>query len=526
MIDLEDPFLQTRLNPLFLQTLKGFFSAIAASRNTDPALKEKAERNLALFIFRRLLQPFYLTHLPEKKAKIFFLTVVHTDGMGDYFAMLKCAKAVKEKLPLLDIQVAYTHLLDVPKICPSEFLLTCDSIHDFYETSDRPILEPVLGGLKKLPFEERVDALKKELEETESIYKETTLQALEDLMSDYRKEIAHLESFNQEKNRALALYKEMQKSQLLVHISLAINTFDNPLLASKSLYFAEAGNFSGIANALERNMFSMGLHPFEEGLLLKKTYNEPSPEKQKGLYVGYLTRTPQQRALFIYLVCLLEEAHVCSVEIWLPELSEEELNREWLSQRGFAKGVWIKKGGSSITLFEKGEGSGKILRLVEALPLPSKEFERAVAMSEDLLGCTGDGSLADALVAGKIPFYELRPHKQQTWDELQKLAKALKLKAVCSYLKLVAEYDKAPIEKRAVSLSLALQAPLFKKEWQTLLAFIHRYYNLESSLLAHIQRYLLHIERPSLKDFEKDLFEQFLSGKLPFHQKGMSPISF
>ena len=62
----------------------------------------------------------------------------------------------------------------------------------------------------------------------------------------------------------------MKESLILIHIALALNTFDNPALASKSIYFAETGNFQGIANYLQRNWFSMGLEPFEEGIFLKK----------------------------------------------------------------------------------------------------------------------------------------------------------------------------------------------------------------------------------------------------------------
>lgn len=68
----------------------------------------------------------------------------------------------------------------------------------------------------------------------------------------------------------------MKESLALIHIALALNTFDQPALAAKSIYFAESGNFQGIANYLQRNWFSMGLDPFEEGIFFK-----PEPKFSK-----------------------------------------------------------------------------------------------------------------------------------------------------------------------------------------------------------------------------------------------------
>jgi hypothetical protein len=504
----DDLYLKKHLNPLFLQRIGEFFSLLSQAKD-DPHLIEKTEKNLTRFLFRRLILPSYLARKPSKPAKCFFLTVVHPDGVGDYFATLKAAKLVKEKIPQLEIELAYTHLLGVPQIDPKEYLLTPSAIHGFHETPDNPILEPVLSGTE-LPFEQRLSQLGHETKELEAILGEKggeTIKPLTSLISDYKKESLQIQALSEEKKHALLLYEAMKKSALIIHISLAINTFDNHLLASKSFYFAEAGNFQGIANYLQRNFFSLGLDPFEEGLFLN-TRPSKLPPKKESVYVAYLTRTPAQRLLFIYLVCLLEQQKNNRIEIVFPRLSYEELshlNLDWMKKRGVSQ---VIRGNETVA--ESGN-EGKPLILLEALPLPPQEFEQAIAESENLMGCTGDGSFADCLSFGKIPFFELRPHKRKTWESLAYIAEHLEAHTAKEYIFKLANFEKEAPESLAEKLYEAFTAKGFEKEWEAIRGFIYKYCDFAKALLSHVQRHLLHSENPALKAFEEELFEGYFN---------------
>ena len=338
----------------------------------------------------------------------------------------------------------------------------------------------------------------------------------------------------------------MKDGLAIVQIALAFNTFENPLLASKTLFFAEAGNFEGIANYLQLNWFSMGLHPFEEGVFLKKNstplkgwkdhrlslllWNSENPsakelkdyEQARHLHLAYLTKISLQQIIYVYLIVLQHKKDTKAIDIIFPKLDLQEIKQldfEWMYQYGISQVTLVDfdTNDEERILWEK-KSSLKKLRLIHEFPLPSSDFVKILSLSSDIVGCTGDMSLSECLIWKKIPFYEQRKHKLENWKAFQNIAKFLKLKSVDAYFEAFANFEEDNPQKTAQMLHKILQEEAFYGEWSQLSEFVQKYYSLEDSLVSHINRHLHMIGNPKLRKEEEELASKYLADKISAHE--------
>lgn len=525
---LEDSFLIQKLNPLFLETLRGYWFTLKNAQVSEEERIQIREAfyNLVRFTFRHLFQPLYLKYPPQVKGKVFLLSSVHSDGIGDYIALLKCAQLLKEQHPEIDVQVVYTHKQKLPPLDATFPLIKKENSHAFLET-DAPfsmILGNVLEGKKEFLFLQELEKLQQEkqniLNEYETLKVDHPQAALplKDLAEEMERPIKQVQYFIRKKIEADRLYEMMKESLVLVHIALALNTFDNPDLAGKSIYFAESGNFQGIANYLQRHWFSMGLEAFEEGIFLKKQkeakdwievrlskflwqVEQPSFEQIKdyqltnNLQVGYLPHVSELRPIFIEMMCrryIQDDRHL---DILLPQQENLEIQRfdiEWMTRYGISKIVVVELNHTFTEhiLSEIVLPTEKQLRLFQVLPVPASDFVKLINLSGDIVGCTGDGSLSDCIIAGKIPFYEVRPHKLRTLDSFKHLARILTLPDILDYFEQLELFSAWPAESFVEKFASILNQGSFKIQWKELTEFIRRYYCFEDSFLSHINRHL------------------------------------
>jgi hypothetical protein len=464
----QDPFLQSRLNPLFLETVQSFWDKLDQAKGEDQEQVKTAKLNLLRFVLRRLFQPIYLENPPEVKGTVYFLAVVHPDGIGDYFSLLKSARSFKANHPEIDVHIGYTHQVELPPIDPRDYLLAPDHIHPFFCVSPGEALSQMDEGLKK----------------------------------------------------ALAI----------VHIALSMNTFDDPVLGPKSFYFAETTNFQGIGNYLQRNWYSMGLQPFEEGIFLKRTFDPAAPWKDKRLeklfeqgratYLAYLGKIPEQLLLFIYLVILQQKEDPRDIDLIIPKMIFENnlmMDTDWVESLGIRTIKLLNLDKSrEYVMFETEAASQKTLRLIPALPLQQSDFEKVTALSEDLVGCTGDGSLSDCLIVDKIPFYELRSHKLETWVTFGFYVSHFQWQEVIDYLDTLAAYKETPLIETAKKLHEILNRPQFKVQWKALLTFLKQYGSFEDALNGHLNRHLHLLANLCIKETEDNLAQAVFNGTLSF----------
>lgn len=539
---LNESFLEKNLNPYFLAEVKNYWHLINQSSEKEEE-KKKAQSQLLLFTLRKLFQRLYLDFLPSIKGSVYFFTCVSSDGSGDYFALLRSARAVKKQYPGLNIQAVCVHEIDLPEWPEKEI-----PFHSFRQTpnSASRILGKILEG-KELPlhFEEELKQLiiekAKAQDDYEIISKKHAYSAsiIKEQLEEIEAKIQELSHLVPMQKRAEALYKDLQSCLAIVHISLALNTFENPDLASKSFYFAEAGNFQGIANCLRYNWFSLGLMPFEEGLFLKPldtiredpwkseglaTYlwrsAEPTKEQLYGhrLFLGYLTKTPKLVETFIYLACLQSQASTSTVDIVLPKsfFDKISLNAEELNALGVSKIISFK--GDFETQLIINPKNKMSLRLLYVLPLPQEDFNRLILLSESLMGCTGDLSLSDCLINKKTPFYEVRPHKIEVVQGFIKLANFLNLGQLSHFFLSLSLYEDISAIQLAKDLLKIIEEPNFKDEWEIFIEFLDQNFTYESALLSELNRHFIFTRQPDTQKKEAELVSRFTSNEISGEQ--------
>lgn len=544
----EDPFILSKLNPLFLENLKNYWNTLKNATVSEEARSQinEAFYNLIRFTFRRLFQPLYLKHSLKLKGTLFLLSAVHSDGIGDYIATLKCAQLLKEHHPEIDAQVVYTHKQKLPAPDFTFSLLKKENINAFHETTDpsSQILGHVLEGKTEFSFLHELEKMQQEkqniLLEYEALKNDhpQAAAAIKDLADEMDKPIKQLQYFSRKKIEAEHLYERMKESLALIHIALALNTFDNPALASKSLYFAESGNFQGIANYLQRNWFSMGLDPFEEGIFLQKQkttsqwidvklprflWGAEQPDnnqierysQQYSLHLGYLPRISEQRSIFIEMICRRHIQDKRHIDILLPKPENKtatpSFDRNWLVAYGISKVIEVESENEfkERPIIEIDLPSEKYLRLIYALPVPPSDFINLIDLSGEIIGCTGDGSLSDCIIAGKIPFYEVRRHKLRTLEAFKRLARVLTLPDVLEYFEQLILFADWPAQSFMEKFESLLSDGSFRLQWKTLVDFIKRYYCFEDSFISHVNRQLFVDLSWEIKEKEERLIQAY-----------------
>ncbi|MBS4170989.1 hypothetical protein [Neochlamydia sp. AcF95] len=548
----EDPFLIQKLNPLLIESLHSYWIALKEAKvSAEEKLQvEDALYNLVGFAFLHLFQPLYHQHPPKISGSVFLLSAVHSDGIGDYITLFKCAKILKEHHPALEVYLAYTHKQSLPSIDPYLYHIKKENIYAFKETEEAcsVILEPILEGKKSFLCEAQLDQLLLEhdrlLAEYEAL-QETHPQialAIQELSNEVDRSIQSHYYYQQKKVEAEKLYLLMKKSLAIVHIALALNTFDNPELASKSLYFAEAGNFQGIANYLQRHWFSIGLNAFEEGVFLNNHHttshwsctalcqylwqvDQPLAEhlenylKDYAIEVAYLPHSSAHQEVFIEMMCRFHLHDSRHLTIILPQHKKEQLlhfSDSWMLAYGFSKILVVDfvPSARETVLNQINLAKRKILRLVYVLPLPASDFTKLINLSGEIIGCTGDGSLSDCIQSGKIPFYEVRRHKTGTLEAFIQLAQKLMLPEVLKYCELLKQFADWPVPSFLEKFEAILQDSSFRKQWKTLVEFIKHYYCLEDSYLALINRFLWMSLSKEVKEKEKSLINSYFEGTI------------
>lgn len=478
----QDPFLQTKCNPLFAAAFSEYWTFLT-SANIGPGEEYQAEmarNNLLQFAFRHIFKKLYHQHPPEIEGSTYLMACISADGLGDYFTLLKAARLLKKQHPHLDVHAIYTHLLPLPHVNPQAYHLQPENIVAFKQTSDPSsyILEAVLEKRDIKETKQNDDAIR----------------------------------------HAQAIYKNLKDSLAIVHIALAMNTFDNPDFARKSFYFAEAGNFQGIANFLQKNWFSIGVHAFEEGIFLKpntlsnhwespnlEKYNPTQYRNSRHLHLGYLPKVPQQQMEFIYFLCLLHQHDHKDIEIYIPKsFLINNLNHAKLAHLGISTILTYDFETEQKHPIRNATGN-KTLRLIITMPIPQADFTKLIHLSDEVVGCTGDLSLSECLAAGKIPFYEIRTHKKNQLEALRQTAGFLELTHIADYF--ASFYD-------AEKLFEIHSRPKFLEEWDSFMRFIKKHYSLEDSFLGHLNRHFWMIKSPRLAEIEQQIINDFASGSI------------
>jgi hypothetical protein len=164
----------------------------------------------------------------------------------------------------------------------------------------------------------------------------------------------------------------------------------------------------------------MGLNPLEFGIFIKQI-PKSEPTSKNRFNLAY-TRT--QEGLYLYLYSLLKALEVDTRDIDLAFFDMKHMieNVPLL----FSAPCWGLK---AVHLFYKSffteiplAPEGKILRLYHKELLAHTDFLKLVSQTEDLFGCTGDGSISEAISAGCMYLIDPLHHQVPFVKDLLTLA--------------------------------------------------------------------------------------------------------
>lgn len=126
--------------------------------------------------------------------------------------------------------------------------------------------------------------------------------------------------------------------------------------------------------------------------------------------------------------------------------------------------------------------SGKMLRFINPFPLGHDDMLRAIKMSHEPVGITGNNTFSESL--DKLPFYNNRACLQNFWSQLIQLAKNATPQNIIliDYLEQLS-YQKDKSKKILID---PQDLPPLKKQWGELIEIIRRDWNVNDSYLGEI----------------------------------------
>ncbi len=147
--------------------------------------------------------------------------------------------------------------------------------------------------------------------------------------------------------------------------------------------------------------------------------------------------------------------------------------------------------------------NGKTLRIFVTKHIDHNDFLKFMDLTDTLIGCTGDGSLFEAISAEKPFYYDTLSHKKSALTYLTSLATG----AAAAFL------NGNFLEKGAL-----LQKSQIKQDFQKLGRLIKEHYSVNALIPWIVKRALLHKKSPEIRAFENKQMELFINGSISVYK--------
>ncbi len=240
----------------------------------------------------------------------------------------------------------------------------------------------------------------------------------------------------------------------------------------------------------------MGFHFLEKGVLIKEVPETSSLDSivtqeitdwmQEGasFNMSYTSSKKGNQEFLIKLLELLEDdkRDVDLLMLSFPEFDPKTLNLEKIViyHKGYQSKIKINK-------------RGKILRVYVADHIPHCDFVKFMSLTDTLIGCTGDGSLFEAISTGKPFFYDALEHKRSALRYLCFLAKG---------------------SAKAFLEGMSYNREALKQDFLALSFLIKERYSINELIPLIVKRAIIHQRYPSLRAIEKEKMNRFADGTL------------
>ncbi|OGN71715.1 MAG: hypothetical protein A3G30_03970 [Chlamydiae bacterium RIFCSPLOWO2_12_FULL_49_12] len=217
-------------------------------------------------------------------------------------------------------------------------------------------------------------------------------------------------------------------------------------LMKKVILMEEYDDMSPLGKSMGVGLYSHGiaLSPFTgergfeylENKGLKRFLLDGAKKNSHHFCYGYLPKQEKEKtderhmlAFITATLALFEESGKEWIDLVGPFDSEEiQINSyllEFLKTKDVQELQCINKDPQRpgwITTSIPFEKEGRKIRLINPFPISHHDARLLTALSENVVGCTGDMSLSEALSEGLLPFYQIRSHKESFFRSLHDLA--------------------------------------------------------------------------------------------------------
>ena len=281
---------------------------------------------------------------------------------------------------------------------------------------------------------------------------------------------------------------------------------------------------------------SMGLHPFEVGILLREEEAKPIPSRllkarypYDAMALAYLKTKKGARA-YLFLIAALQAQFALSTAIMMPTFAclQESLEcpqflRELAS---VAKGkiIFSYFDGKRI---EWGEGTIAI-QIIEIGPCTEEELFALAAASTMPIGCRGDQSFTEAVSLKKSFYYDPPAHAGNFLIDLERFARFHTSSTPLSIWlegssRVLFDEDPCEIGKRLAGLYPDLLS--LNRDFMALADKIERFANGNQYLRGRLKRIFLHEKHTSLQQAEQELY-RVLSNTVKRSQIDLDALKF
>ncbi len=336
----------------------------------------------------KALQKAYSHANINTNVKFVIFTWVMDDGWGDLYAQLETARIVKKSHPLLHIDlVSLVHKDRKKPLSISEF-----QINWLHYSADFLWDEPSIEVLEILSQASAIIQIPTSF---------PTSTALPEWFAD-----------------ALS-----DKCELIGEYGLIDRAWYHPKKArAMGLHFLEKGIFI-------KDMPPSDFRRLENKTILRILFGKDSPSDEeiadyKSTHRFNLNYTKSTRGYYLYLYTLLQSLieDEKTIDICFTDMNIliDVFEKDSFFPQFNIKNVLIyhRESIAEMTIFN----AGKTLRLIHIEDLCHDDFLVLVSSTDDLVGCTGDGSISEAISADKVFFYDPPYHKRSFLKDLIALA--------------------------------------------------------------------------------------------------------
>ncbi len=347
--------------------------------------------------------------------------------------------------------------------------------------------------------------------------------------------------------------KKLKQAALILEIPTAFPGTLNLKKSYPRTSFERLGEHGFIESAPFHPAVSrcMGLHFLEKGIFIKEKISSSFDQLKDARLSSYLgknrfnfayTKTARGTSLYVMTLLYAKQEDPKDLDICLFHFPYRiDFSRKNLGVfKGVKEFILLKKNEVQTLKIHK---TGKRVRLIFCEQLSHTDVLHLTGLSEDLIGCTGDQSVLEAISTGTPFFYDPPPFKRLFLKDLQLMAEndLKQYPSLARFFRLCLKNPHLPLpepdagfvsedalgcmddrvsleedtdEKIAEALGDLLKKKELKEGFTALQEVLKRDHALEPLLKGLVCRSLCHRTRNDIAELEKTLNEQFVLGEI------------